>query len=241
MMRFGMGLVAASLAAILMAPATFAADETPQTGKAAEDPMEGLNRITSGFNRVVRGALIDPLVDGYQAVTPQFLQDALGNAAANLNEPVTAVSSFLQGDNENAEAATKRFFINSTLGFGGLEDKATEMGYESRQEDLGQAAGYHGTDAGTHVVLPLLGPSNTRDLVGDVLTGLASPVPLVGKIAQQGVTYSQNQDDLNGVTQGALDPYVVERDAYEQHRQFLISNGELPGISSTDLDVADFK
>jgi len=240
-MRIGLGLATASMAAMLMVTASFAADETPQVGKAAEDPMEGINRITSGFNRVVRGAIVDPLVDGYQAVTPQFLQDAIGNAAANLNEPVTAVSSFLQGDTDNAEAATKRFFINSTLGLGGLEDKATEMGYESRQEDLGQAAGYHGTDAGTHIVLPLLGPSNTRDLVGDVLTGLASPVPLVGKIAQQGVTYSQNQDQLNGVTEGALDPYVVERDAYEQHRQFLISNGELPGVTSTDLDVADFK
>lgn len=240
-MRIGLGLATASVATMLMVTASFAADETPQVGKAAEDPMEGINRITSGFNRVVRGAIVDPLVDGYQAVTPQFLQDAIGNAAANLNEPVTAVSSFLQGDSDNAEAATKRFFINSTLGLGGLEDKATEMGYESRQEDLGQAAGYHGTDAGTHIVLPLLGPSNTRDLVGDVLTGLASPVPLVGKIAQQGVTYSQNQDQLNGVTEGALDPYVVERDAYEQHRQFLISNGELPGVTSTDLDVADFK
>jgi len=240
-MRIGLGLATASVAAILMVTASFAADEAPQVGKAAEDPMEGINRITSGFNRVVRGAIVDPLVDGYQAVTPQFLQDAIGNAAANLNEPVTAVSSFLQGDTDNAEAATKRFFINSTLGLGGLEDKATEMGYESRQEDLGQAAGYHGTDAGTHIVLPLLGPSNTRDLVGDVLTGLASPVPLVGKIAQQGVTYSQNQDQINGVTEGALDPYVVERDAYEQHRQFLISNGELPGVTSTDLDVADFK
>jgi phospholipid-binding lipoprotein MlaA len=240
-MRIGLGLATASMAAMLMVTASFAADETPQVGKAAEDPMEGINRITSGFNRVVRGAIVDPLVDGYQAVTPQFLQDAIGNAAANLNEPVTAVSSFLQGDTDNAEAATKRFFINSTLGLGGLEDKATEMGYESRQEDLGQAAGYHGTDAGTHIVLPLLGPSNTRDLVGDVLTGLASPVPLVGKIAQQGVTYSQNQDQLNGATEGALDPYVVERDAYEQHRQFLISNGELPGVTSTDLDVADFK
>jgi phospholipid-binding lipoprotein MlaA len=179
-MRIGLGLATASMAAMLMVTASFAADETPQVGKAAEDPMEGINRITSGFNRVVRGAIVDPLVDGYQAVTPQFLQDAIGNAAANLNEPVTAVSSFLQGDTDNAEAATKRFFINSTLGLGGLEDKATEMGYESRQEDLGQAAGYHGTDAGTHIVLPLLGPSNTRDLVGDVLTGLASPVPLVG-------------------------------------------------------------
>ncbi len=241
MMRVKLGLVAFAMVGTLMMSSAFAEEKKPVVPPKADDSIEGLNRITSGFNRVVRGALIDPLVDGYQTVTPQFLQDALGNAASNLNEPVTAVSSFLQGDSENAEAATKRFFINSTLGIGGLEDKAAEMGYESRQEDLGQAAGYHGTEGGTHIVLPLLGPSNTRDLMGDVLTGLASPVPLVGKIAQQGVTYSQNQDEIKGVSEKALDPYVVERDAYEQHRQFLISNGDLPTINSTDLDVADFK
>jgi phospholipid-binding lipoprotein MlaA len=240
-MSFFLRLTALALVASILAPASFADEQKPGVAKEAEDPLEGLNRFTSGFNRAVRGVLVDPLVDGYQAVTPKFLQDALGNAASNLNEPVTAVSSFLQGDTDNAETATKRFFINSTLGVGGVEDKAAEMGYVSRDEDLGQAAGYHGTEAGTHIVLPLLGPSNTRDLMGDVLTGLASPVPLVGKIAQQGVTYSQNQDDIKGVSQGALDPYIVERNSYERRRQYLISNGELPAINSTDLDVADFK
>ncbi len=216
---------------------------SPNTAKpeSVEDPLEGVNRFTSEFNRVVRGALIDPLVDGYQAVTPQFLQDAIGNAASNLNEPVTAISSFLQGDDENATNATKRFFINSTLGLGGINDKASEMGYESRDEDLGQAAGYHGTEPGAHIVLPLLGPSNSRDLVGDVLTGLASPLPLVGRVAQKSVVYSQNQDDINAVGTGALDPYIVERNAYEQHRQFLINNGEAAPIKSSDLDTADFR
>ncbi len=222
------------------------ADEQPPASKApqaekSDDPLEDVNRVTSEFNRVVRGAVIDPLVDGYQAVTPQFLQEAIGNAASNLNEPVTAISSFLQGDSENAENATKRFFINSTFGLGGIDDKAGEMGYRSREEDLGQAAGYHGTEPGVHIVLPILGPSNTRDLVGDVLTGLASPVPLVGRVAQQGVVYSQNQDDVNSVTNGALDPYVVERNAYEQHRQFQINNGESMQVKSTDLEASDFR
>jgi len=228
----------------LSAPA-IAEDVPPQVQaeptSGSDDPLESINRVTSGFNRVVRGAVIDPLVDGYQAVMPQFLQDAIGNAASNLNEPVTAVSSFLQGDTENAETATKRFFINSTIGLGGIEDKASEMGYQSRQEDLGQAAGYHGTEAGAHIVLPLLGPSNTRDAVGDILTGLASPVPLVGRIAQQSVIYSQNQNDVKFVSEGALDPYVVERNAYEQHREFLINNGETLQVNSSDLDPNDFR
>jgi phospholipid-binding lipoprotein MlaA len=244
-MIFKNGLVTVA-AAVFLATSPVLADEKkpvdqPSVTEKSDDPFENINRFTSGFNRVVRGALVDPLVDGYQAVTPQFLQNAIGNAAANLNEPVTAVSSMLQGDTDNAGKATQRFFINSTLGLGGIDDQATEMGYLSRDEDLGQAAGYHGTESGAHIVLPILGPSNTRDLMGDVLTGLASPLPLVGKVAQQSVTYSQNQDDVNAVSKGALDPYVVERSAYETHRQFLISNGQDPGFKSTDLDVADFK
>lgn len=233
--------VLAALALVFSAPQLASADDKKPAEPTSEDPLENINRVTSEFNRVVRGAVIDPLVDGYQAVTPKFLQDAIGNAASNLNEPVTAISSLLQGDSENAETATKRFFINTTLGVGGLEDKASEMGYQSRDEDLGQAAGYHGTESGAHIVLPILGPSNTRDLVGDVLTGIASPLPLVGKVAQQSVTYSQNQDDVKAVSEGALDPYIVERNAYEQRRQFLINNGETMQVKSTDLDSSDFQ
>ena len=227
-------LAVGAVVALLASPVT--ADDAK-----VDDPLEKLNRITSEFNRVVRGAVVDPLVDGYQAVTPQFLQDALGNAAANLNEPVTAVSSFLQGDEENAENASKRFFINSTLGFAGTQDAASDMGVQSRAEDLGQAAGYHGTESGAHIVLPILGPSNTRDLVGDVITGFASPLPLLGKAAQTSVTYSQNQDEIKGVSEGALDPYVVERNAYEDRRQFLIDNGETDKITSDVLEASDFK
>jgi phospholipid-binding lipoprotein MlaA len=216
------------------------AQKAPDAPK-AEDPLEGVNRFTSEFNRVLRGAVIDPLVDGYQAVTPQFLQEAIGNAASNLNEPVTAISSFLQGDDENASNATKRFFINTTIGIGGINDKASEMGYRSREEDLGQAAGYHGTEPAAHIVLPILGPTNTRDLVGDVLTGLASPEPLLGRATQKSVIYSQNQDYINTLGKSALDPYIVDRNAYEQHRQFQINNGETMQVKSTDLDKADFR
>lgn len=155
--------VAVSLVTFLSLPAT--ADEPKpepagDSGK-VEDPLEDINRITSGFNSIVRGAVLNPLVDGYRAVTPEPLQEAIGNAASNLTEPVTAVSSFLQGDTDNAETATKRFFINSTLGVGGLSDPATDMGHEQRREDLGQAAAVNGAEAG-----PL---SSCRSLVRAIL------------------------------------------------------------------------
>jgi len=210
--------------------------EAPETEKQANDPLEGLNRITSGFNSVVRGVILDPLVDGYQAVTPDAVQEAIGNAASNLSEPVTAISSMLQGDTENAEAATKRFFINSTLGVGGLNDPAQEMGYVGRREDLGQAAAVNGAEEGMYIVLPILGPSNTRDALGDAVTALASPLPLVGSVAAGTVQYSNNQDDIQAVSKGALDPYVVERDAYSQYRKFQINNGEVEQQDAPTFD-----
>jgi len=192
------------------------------------DPFESINRVTSGFNAVVRGAIIDPLVDGYQAVTPQPVQEAVSNAVSNLSEPVTAVSSLLQVDEENAAIATKRFFINSTVGMGGMSDPATDMGFEQREEDLGQAFGASGMAPGPHIVLPIIGPTNMRDAAGDALTALLNPLPLAAKAASSGVNYSNNQDEIKSATEGALDPYIVERNSFEQNRRYKVENGVAP-------------
>lgn len=192
------------------------------------DPLETINRFTSGFNAVFRGAIVDPLVDGYQAVTPDPLQKAISNAVSNISEPLTIGSSLLQGDTENAATATKRFLINTTIGLGGTSDPATEMGLEQRQEDLGQAFGASGMAPGPHLVLPILGPTNFRDATGDVITAIVNPLPLAAKAATSGVNYSNNQDEINEVTSSALDPYVVERESYEQNRRYQVNNGVMP-------------
>ena len=194
----------------------------------ANDPLEPINRVTSGFNAVVRGMIIDPLVDGYQAVAPEPVQEAVSNAVSNITEPITAVSSLLQGDTENAATATKRFIINTTVGLGGTSDPATGMGLEQREEDLGQAFGASGIAPGPHIVLPIIGPSNFRDVTGDILTSLANPLPLAAKAASSGINYSNNQDDIKSLTSSALDPYVVERDSYEQNRRYEVNNGVVP-------------
>lgn len=197
-------------------------------GPGTNDPLEQINRFTSGFNAILRGAVIDPLVDGYQAVTPDPLQKAISNAVSNISEPITIGSSLLQGDTENASTATKRFLINTTIGLGGTSDPATEMGYEQRQEDLGQAFGANGMAPGPHLVLPILGPTNFRDAAGDVITAVVNPLPLAAKAASSGVSYSDNQDAIREATSGSLDSYVVERESYEQNRRYEVTNGVVP-------------
>lgn len=207
--------------------------------KATEDPLEDVNRVTSDVNRSLREAVIDPVVDGYQAVTPDPIQQSISNIFSNLSEPVTAISSLLQGDTENAGAATNRFIINTTVGLGGVNDEATGMGYEQRREDLGQVMGTYGIGSGPHFVLPILGPTNLRDVTGDILTGLVSPVPLGVQAGGTGVQYSTFQDDIDALNKQAIDPYVAEREAYEQHRDFVIKNGADMQVDFPSFDAPE--
>ncbi len=145
----------------------------------------------------------------------------------------------MQGDTENAKKATQRFLINTTAGFGGAQDVAKEeYGIKSRDEDLGQAAGKGGAEAGAHIVLPILGPSNTRDFLGTAATAIINPIGAIGSAAKGAVEYSDKREVIKDVSKGALDPYVVERDAYEQHREYQIRNAQpaakeqdFPGLS----------
>ena len=205
------------------------ADEEKSEG--TTDPLETLNRFTSGFNSFLRKGFVDPAVDLYQYVTPDPIEKAISNAASNLSEPITAGSSLLQGDTENAGKATQRFLINSTVGIGGLGDPATDMGIEARREDLGQALGAHGVESGPHIVLPLLGPSNLRDLVGDIPVMVLNPIPLAGTVAKGAVEYSGKQDTVRSISKSAVDPYVAEREAYEQNRAYEVRNGNIPAAN----------
>jgi phospholipid-binding lipoprotein MlaA len=162
------------------------------------------------------------------------VQQAISNLVSNLTEPLTAGSSLVQGDFDNAATATSRFLVNTTIGIGGIRDPATDLGMEQRREDIGQALGAHGVPPGPHIVLPVLGPSNLRDAPGDILLGLLSPIPFAGQVGAGAVEYARNQDAIKQLGDSVVDPYVVERDAYEQHRGYLVHNGQkipLPTIA----------
>ncbi len=225
-------LIAAIAMAVGLSTNTAIADKEKTEG--SNDPLETLNRFTSGFNSFLRKGFVDPAVDLYQFVTPDPVEKAISNAASNLSEPLTIGSSLLQGDTENAGNATQRFLINSTVGVGGLGDPATDMGIEARREDLGQALGAHGVEAGPHIVLPILGPSNLRDLVGDLPVMVLNPLPLAGTVAKGAVEYSGKQDTVRSIGEGAVDPYVAEREAYEQNRAYEVRNGNIP---APNLDI----
>src|SRR5690606_16906724 len=84
----------------------------------------------------------------------------------NLGEPVTFANEVLQGKVGNAAGTVGRFVINTTVGIAGIFNPAGAMGIARTEEDFGQTLGAWGVNPGPYLVLPFLGSTNPRDLVG---------------------------------------------------------------------------
>ena len=187
-----------------------------------EDSLEEVNRAISAFNRFLRRNVLDPVVKVYKSVTPDPMEQAISNVATNLREPFNVLGSLVAGDEEGAVSSGGRFLINTTLGIGGIRDVATKAGLEYCREDIGQGLATRGVEAGTPIVVPLVGPTNARDLPGDIVEVLITPLPGAVTIAQAGVEYANNQEALKALTEGSVDPYVTERDAAAQNRLYQV-------------------
>ncbi|PZQ83713.1 MAG: hypothetical protein DI549_07605 [Ancylobacter novellus] len=165
MMRASRTCVPLALAGALLA--SMAAPASAQvTAPSVWDPLEQLNRATYAFNTAFVAVVAAPVIGAYRATVPESVQTGVDNVFTNLREPLTALSSGLQGDFSNLGVSIGRFAINSTAGIGGVFDVATRMGWVSRPEDLGTTMCSYGVPPGPFVVLPFVGPSTTREAVG---------------------------------------------------------------------------
>ncbi len=155
-----------NLRAVLAATAAATVLAGCATSGNPKDPIEGYNRAMFSFNETVDKAVIKPVAQGYNYVTPQPVQTGVSNFFGNLADIWTSVNNLLQGKPGDALSDAGRVLINSTVGILGLFDVATPMGLEKHEEDFGQTLGRWGVGDGAYVVLPILGPRTVRDTVG---------------------------------------------------------------------------
>ena len=204
-------------------------DEAPELS----DPFEGYNRFMFEFNDGFYDYLMEPVARSYRDVVNEDIRMAIANIFDNALAPVKLVSSFIQGDLDKTSRVIGRTIINTTLGLGGMFDVAEKgFGIEDVNEDLDQALGYHGVPNGPYVMLPLLGPSTLRSLIGLAGGSFLSPTFhfAPGVEVGAGITVSEKindasfiLDDKKQLEESTVDEYESMKDFYNQYRYGLVN------------------
>lgn len=235
---------ASLLTAIMALTAACTALPEDKDAKAAatevNDPLQPFNRSMLAFNSAIDDVVLEPVARIYEGVVPDPARMAVGNALDNLSEPVTLMNDLLQGEFVRARETTVRFVLNSTFGLGGTVDFMGAVGIKRHTEDFGQTLAVWGVPEGPYLVLPLLGPSNFRDLAGFGVDSFADPVNRTFRghrakwapYARTGADVIHTRSELLGkleeLERTSIDYYTTVRSVYRQHRQSEILNGMTP-------------
>ncbi len=134
----------------------------------AYDPWQGFNRRMYKFNAKFDRYVFLPVVNAYETVTPDLVEDGVTNFFLNLTEVTNLTNSALQLKGQSTFRTIGRILINTTAGIVGVFDIATPMGIHRQDEDFGQTLGSYGVGPGPYLVLPIFGPSSLRDTTGFV-------------------------------------------------------------------------
>lgn len=222
------------------------------------DPWENWNRETQAFNDRLDDYVMKPVARGYRWITPQPVDNAVSNFFSNIADIRVCLNDVLQGKFTQAGLDGTRFLVNTTAGLGGLFDVASQMpDLPKHKEDFDQTLGVWGLPVGPYLVLPLLGPSSPRGVLGLVGDTAMNPISYTGAyFASATVSRSVasglgalNAADLRAdnletekiASEAALDRYAFFRGAYLSQRKYLTNDGNVPDEDLLDLDELDEK
>jgi len=225
----------------------------------ANECFEGVSRVMFKINNSLDKAIFKPIAQGYRAL-PSPLRKATGNAVDNLRSLLTFSNNILQGDLSRAGNTAARFGINTTAGILGMFDPATKLGFEDQgKEDFGQTLGVWGTESGCYFVLPVLGPTTTRDAVGLIGNTLLDPVYQIthnteisndivgnGNYSEHNYYYyrgtgaidfrAKNIESFDSIEKNSIDLYASLKSLYLQNRNQKISNSTSTIDTQNDND-----
>ncbi len=217
-----------------------------------KDPWEGWNRGTQDFNDNLDKAILKPVAKGYLWITPKFVDDGITNFFSNMNDIGVTVNDFLQFKMLQGGMDASRFLINTTAGVGGFIDVAKMIALPKHNEDFGQTLGTWGVPSGNYLVVPFLGASSPREVAGAVGDALLNPLTYTFVFAGSGAAVSavnagaktvdvtDTRADLipteKIVDEASVDRYSFIKNAYQQRREYLIHDGNVPEQEEIQLE-----
>ncbi|NVE95288.1 MlaA family lipoprotein [Altererythrobacter lutimaris] len=196
-----------------------------------KDPLVQVNETAFAITQSVDAALVEPIADVYEDDIPSPIRKGLRNFFRNLLEPVTALNYFLQLKPGKAFETLGRFGLNSTIGVAGLFDVAKKEPFNLpyRRNGFANTLGYYGVEPGPFLVLPLVGATTLRDLIGGgidqsflpLAVGKPFGTPLYAVPAytvnslEFRIEFDQRLEDISN----SDDPYFAMRETYLCQRE----------------------
>ena len=231
-------------------------NDSPNT---ANECFEGFSRAMFELNHDLDKVIFQPVAKGYRAI-PLPIRKGTGNAVDNLRSLLTFSNNILQGDFRDAGNTLGRFAINTTVGILGIFDPAAALGLEEKgKEDFGQTMGVWGANSGCYFVLPILGPTTTRDAVGLVGNVILDPVYQIthnteirngvvgnGNYSEHNYYFfrgagaidfrAKNIESFDSLEKNSIDLYASLKSLYLQDRAKKIVNSEFSVETQDDSD-----
>jgi phospholipid-binding lipoprotein MlaA len=218
--------------------------------KDPRDPLENWNREVQSLNDRADEYVMKPVATGYRFIMPSFVDQGVTNLFSNVNEIGVVINDVLQFKLAQAGLDSSRLLVNSVAGLGGLVDVGDMIGLEKHKEDFDQTLGVWGVPTEPYVVLPFLGPSSPRGIVGRVGDAAMNPVNYVGFTVSGAVSSAVSggtnalkildvrADHLGAekvIQEAAEDHYEFIKNSYFQQRDYLVNDGE----DANKTDVMD--
>jgi phospholipid-binding lipoprotein MlaA len=208
----------------------------PSVAGIPNDPFEAYNRKVFATNMAIDKTVIRPTTVWYINNVPDPVQSGTSDFFNNLREFVTLGNDILQLNGTQSMASFMRVSLNSTLGILGLIDVASSLGLNSNKNTFGKTLKFYGWRNSNYLILPLMGPSTTRDALGMVPDIYFNPVWYIvdnnyisiGLFAIGAIDTRAKFLGADALLNTSLDPYITMRDFYLQ------SNGEVSATNNTN-------
>ena len=196
-----------------------------------KDPLENVNIEAYELTQDIDKALVEPIADVYEEDLPSPIRKGLRNFLRNLMEPVNALNYLLQLKPGKALETVGRFAINTTVGVAGLFDVAKKEPFNLpyRRNGFGNTLGYYGVGPGPFLVLPLIGATTVRDLLGSTLDQAVIPFAIgkpfntpyyaVPAYTVNSLEFRIEFDERIGQINDSDDPYYALRESYLCNRE----------------------
>lgn len=226
-------------------PAANKIAKKPATNK--DDPWKPFNQGVQKFNDTVDKSVLKPVAQGYDYIMPTYGHQGVTNFFNNMSDIGVFTNAALQGKFEQSGEDAGRFFVNTTLGVGGLLDVGTMIGLNKHEEDFDQTLAVWGVPSGPYLVLPFFGPSSPRAALGLIGDAALNPLTYSGyllstpasigigatKVVNTRANYLQAEKIAN---EGMLNRYEFFKNAYKDRRNYLINDGNVESEDILNLD-----